>query len=292
MALQTDTGVLAKEAANFERIAGELKNAIARVEQTAADLDSHWQGAAAKAAQGAIIRFQQAAAAQVQQLNEISTNVQTASALYGTTDNERAGSLAAAMSLGGPRANAHSHADTSAPQGAQISPATAATAGNGKRTGVQMVDFKQNGGEQPPPHPGFIDQYEKELASPGPQLAPAPIPMPSSGNARPPGTPQAPGPLPAYTPPPPFGQCVEEHVHDSIGKEMIKDAFKSAAEKAGLGAAAGAGLTPEMGGAGAIPGGVLGWVGGFTQGLIEAPVEAAAKGAWECLDEPLPGGEK
>jgi len=93
MALQTDTGVLAKEAANFERIAGELKNAIARVEQTAADLDSHWQGAAAKAAQGAIIRFQQAAAAQVQQLNEISTNVQTASALYGTTDDERAGSL-------------------------------------------------------------------------------------------------------------------------------------------------------------------------------------------------------
>jgi hypothetical protein len=30
MALQSDTGVLAKEAANFERIAGELKNAIAQ----------------------------------------------------------------------------------------------------------------------------------------------------------------------------------------------------------------------------------------------------------------------
>lgn len=47
----------------------------------------------------------------------------------------------------------------------------------------------------------------------------------------------------------------------------------------------GAGLTPELGGAGALPGAVLGFVGGFAQGLLEAPVEAAAKGALECSED-------
>jgi uncharacterized protein YukE len=46
--MTTDAAVLSKEAANFERIADELKSIVARVEATAADLDDHWQGAAAR----------------------------------------------------------------------------------------------------------------------------------------------------------------------------------------------------------------------------------------------------
>lgn len=62
----------------------------------------------------------------------------------------------------------------------------------------------------------------------------------------------------------------------NIGKEMIKDGFRSGAIKAGIGAVFGASVTPEFGGTGAIPGAVLGFVGGFAQGLIEAPINAAA----------------
>jgi len=152
---------------------------------------------------------------------------------------------------------------------------------------VRPVDFvKQDGGPQPAPQPGFIDQYEQQLTSLTPQ-APAPMPMPSSAN-RPPNTPQSPGPMPVVPPPQSFGQCVGDHVKENVGNDMIKDAFKSAAEKAAIGAAGGAMLTPEAAGAGALPGAVLGWVGGFAEGLIEAPLEDAAKGALECADEPIP----
>jgi WXG100 family type VII secretion target len=73
--MTTDAAVLSKEAANFERIADELKSIVARVEATAADLDNHWQGAAARAAQSAIQRFHEAASAQINQLNDISTTL-------------------------------------------------------------------------------------------------------------------------------------------------------------------------------------------------------------------------
>ncbi|GBE65987.1 hypothetical protein MFM001_24490 [Mycobacterium sp. MFM001] len=99
-ALTTDPAALVKEAANFERIAGELKGIIAKVEQIAADMGAHWQGTAADAAQSAIRRFQQAADAQIAQLNEISTNVQTAAAKYSATDDEKAAELASMMSFG------------------------------------------------------------------------------------------------------------------------------------------------------------------------------------------------
>ena len=73
------------------------------------------------------------------------------------------------------------------------------------------------------------------------------------------------------------------------GKDMVKQRLNSRLIKAGMGAAVGAGVTPELAGAGALPGAVLGLVGAFAQGLIEAPVAAAAKVALECADEPIPG---
>lgn len=70
---------------------------------------------------------------------------------------------------------------------------------------------------------------------------------------------------------------------------MIEDGFKSAFEKAAILGVGGAMLTPEAGGAGALPGAVLGFVGGFAQGLIEAPLKLGAEGAAECVDAPIPG---
>lgn len=296
MTLQTDAPVLAREAANFERIAEALKTVLARVESTAAEMDSHWQGTAAKAAQSAISRFHEAASAQVQQLNDISTNIQTAGAQYSATDDERAGAIAGAMAPAMGTAGTPSGAaspPTAAPNG-QVHPATATDAANGStHNGVRLVDFKTDGGPQPSPQPSFIDQYQRQVTSAGAQPLPPPIPMPSSGRTTQSAAPQAPGPMPAAPAQPSFGQCVGDHVRDSVGEEMVKDAFKSAGEKAAIGAAGGAMVTPEAGGAGALPGAVLGWVGGFGQGLLEAPIEAAAKGAWECADgPPIPGVTK
>jgi uncharacterized protein YukE len=48
--MTTDAAILGRAAANFERIAEELKSAIAWVESTAAGLQSDWKGAAADAA--------------------------------------------------------------------------------------------------------------------------------------------------------------------------------------------------------------------------------------------------
>ncbi len=44
--MNTDAAVLAKEAANFERISGELKGVIAHVESVAGTLAGQWQGQA------------------------------------------------------------------------------------------------------------------------------------------------------------------------------------------------------------------------------------------------------
>lgn len=50
-----------------------------------------------------------------------------------------------------------------------------------------------------------------------------------------------------------------------------------------------AALTPEVGGAGAVPGGlgggVLGFVGGFTKGLLKAPAMTAAEAALDCTKQ-------
>lgn len=166
------------------------------------------------------------------------------------------------------------------------------------RNGIQLVDFKQDGGAHPAPQPGspqptqppnFLDRYKNDLISPGPQPPPPPAPMPSFGKPPDPGPQPAPGPMPAFTPPPSFGQCVGQQVKANVGKDMVKGGFESAIKGAITGAAGGAVVTPELFGAGALPGGVLGFVGGFAKGVFEAPIKAGVEGALGCADVPIPG---
>ncbi|MED5815686.1 WXG100 family type VII secretion target [Mycolicibacterium sp. 050232] len=97
--MNTDAAVLAKEAANFERISGELKGVIAQVESTGGALATQMQGQAGQAAQQALIRFQEAADKQIQELNEISTNIHTSGTQYTSTDDDQAGNLASSMNI-------------------------------------------------------------------------------------------------------------------------------------------------------------------------------------------------
>jgi WXG100 family type VII secretion target len=97
--MNTDAAVLAKEAANFERISGELKGVISHVEATAGSLASQMVGQAGTAAQAALMRFHEAAARQVQELNDISANIHTSGMQYSTTDEDQAGTLSSAMNL-------------------------------------------------------------------------------------------------------------------------------------------------------------------------------------------------
>lgn len=99
--LSTDLTVLAKAAANFERIAGELRGEVARVQSTATGLDQQWKGTAAEAAQQAMRRFDAAATAHVAQLNDISNNIATAGVRYSATDEEQARRLASKMGIDG-----------------------------------------------------------------------------------------------------------------------------------------------------------------------------------------------
>ncbi|WP_102144065.1 WXG100 family type VII secretion target [Mycobacterium hubeiense] len=97
--MNTDAAVLAKEAANFERISGELKSVIAQVEATASGLMPQWQGQAGQAAQAAFLRFQEAADRQVQELNDISTNIHSSGMQYTSTDEDQSGALSSAMNI-------------------------------------------------------------------------------------------------------------------------------------------------------------------------------------------------
>jgi ESAT-6 family protein len=97
--MNTDAAVLAKEAANFERISGELKGVISQVESTAGALAGQWHGQAGAAAQAALVRFQEAAAKQVQELNDISGNIHTSGVQYTATDEDQSATLASAMNL-------------------------------------------------------------------------------------------------------------------------------------------------------------------------------------------------
>ncbi|MBS4728054.1 WXG100 family type VII secretion target [Mycobacterium sp. SM1] len=97
--MNTDAAVLAKEASNFERISGELKGVIAHVEATAGALAGQWHGQAGQAAQAALMRFQEAANQQIQELNDISTNIHTAGMHYTSTDEEQSSTLSAAMHI-------------------------------------------------------------------------------------------------------------------------------------------------------------------------------------------------
>jgi WXG100 family type VII secretion target len=97
--MNTDAAVLAREAGNFERISGELKGVISAVESTAGSLAGQWHGQAGQAAQAALMRFQEAANRQIQELNDISNNIQTAGVHYTSTDEDQSSSLQSAMHL-------------------------------------------------------------------------------------------------------------------------------------------------------------------------------------------------
>lgn len=270
--LVTETSVLTKEAANFDRIVGELQSLAARVEAIASQMDSYWRGEAANAAKAAIARFREAARAQNQQLNDIASNIHCASSQYGSTDDERSQALASAMSsgMGGPSGSSASQSGSAVTDGA--------------RTGVQLVGLKQDGGARPP----GVSQ-----PSPGqPQIGPFPVPRQVAAAAQ-----QLPpnllAPTPTPTPPAPaaapsLGQCVTTHVKETVGKGMVKGGFESAAKGALLGGMGGGAATPEFLGAGAPPGAVLGFVGGFAKGVMEAPIKAGIEGALECEGVHIP----
>lgn len=99
MAMNTDVAVLAKEAANFQRISGELTAVIAQVEATAGALASQMVGQAGTAAQQALIRFHEAAAQQTKQLDDISANIHTGGIQYQTTDDDQASALNSSLNI-------------------------------------------------------------------------------------------------------------------------------------------------------------------------------------------------
>jgi WXG100 family type VII secretion target len=97
--MNTDAAVLAKEAANFERISGELQAVIGQVESTAGALAAQMVGQAGTAAQAALMRFHEAAARQIQELNDISANIHTSGTQYTATDEDQASTLAGSMNI-------------------------------------------------------------------------------------------------------------------------------------------------------------------------------------------------
>lgn len=97
--MNTDAAVLAKEAANFERISGELQAVIGQVESTAGALSAQMVGQAGTAAQGALMRFHEAAARQIQELNDISANIHTSGTQYTSTDEDQASTFVSAMNI-------------------------------------------------------------------------------------------------------------------------------------------------------------------------------------------------
>jgi WXG100 family type VII secretion target len=99
MAMNTDAAVLAKEAANFESISGELKSVMANVEGTGGALAGQMVGQAGTAAQAALLRFHEAAQRQEQELADITSNIQTAGMQYTTADDDQASNLTSAMNL-------------------------------------------------------------------------------------------------------------------------------------------------------------------------------------------------
>ncbi|OBB48481.1 MULTISPECIES: WXG100 family type VII secretion target [Mycobacteriaceae] len=97
MAMNTDVAVLAKEAANFERIGGELRAVIGHVESTAGALSAQLVGEAGSAAQAALMRFHEAAVRQVQALDDISANIHSAGSQYAAMDSDGSAALSSAM---------------------------------------------------------------------------------------------------------------------------------------------------------------------------------------------------
>lgn len=99
--LVADPAGLAAEAATFERIAGEIKGVIARVEGTAAELISDLRGGAGTAAQTALTHYNEAALKINQELDDVTQNLQQANVGYVTSDEDQAAGIAQAMNMQG-----------------------------------------------------------------------------------------------------------------------------------------------------------------------------------------------
>jgi len=98
--VNADAPQLMAEAANFDRISGELQSVLAQVESTAAGLAQslHSEGAG-QAAQAALLRFQEASSQQIRLLTDISQNIHTSGTSYVNTDVNNADSFASQMQI-------------------------------------------------------------------------------------------------------------------------------------------------------------------------------------------------
>jgi uncharacterized protein YukE len=107
--LKVDPAVLAREAANLERIGGELRAVAAHVEAIATELMPQPRGQSGYSAQAALARFQQAHAAQMQVHDEISSSVRTAGVKYASTDEELGQRVGHEMHPGGKEHDGKEH---------------------------------------------------------------------------------------------------------------------------------------------------------------------------------------
>src|ERR1700722_293734 len=97
--MRTDAAALSAEAANFDRISGELQRVIAGVEQTGVELPSLMVGQAGSATQQALTLFHEAGTAQIKALGDISQNIHHAGIQYSRADEEQAGALSSQMNF-------------------------------------------------------------------------------------------------------------------------------------------------------------------------------------------------
>jgi len=98
MALSADVPQLIAEAANFDRISGELQAVLGQVESTASSLQVALRSeGAGDAAQAALLRFHEAATQQIKLLFDISENIHTGGSTYMNTDDQNASDLATQM---------------------------------------------------------------------------------------------------------------------------------------------------------------------------------------------------
>ncbi|WP_418004043.1 WXG100 family type VII secretion target [Mycobacterium sp. PDNC021] len=97
--MNTDAAVLASEAANFNRIHGELTTHKTGVDSTAHELQASMVGEAGSATTVALARFDEAMQQQLKELEDISSNIQSAGTQYTAADGDAASSLASQMRI-------------------------------------------------------------------------------------------------------------------------------------------------------------------------------------------------
>jgi WXG100 family type VII secretion target len=97
--MKTSAPALKAEAANFDRIGGELTQMMGQVETTAGELRTHVRGQAGDAIQAALDRFKEKQQQSINVLNEIHTNIAQAGVQYEKADDEQAATLSSQMNF-------------------------------------------------------------------------------------------------------------------------------------------------------------------------------------------------